>query len=209
MHVFYIKGGVPQTEAALVFNKQISHHNMLHIAFEKSADSMLKKLVKTVAGPYVHTEMVLSQLRPTIIHTAYAAYTNSTFCRVFESEMDYQDQTHDFLHVQVQEEELLKISKTCEACVETKIPYNTRDMVLSIFPFRNPTESDIFHTNTLFCSQSIVLILRSCLDQNNPIIETLSTVNSRTITPSQLYNLLSTCCRQASTNQVIVKKRMF
>jgi hypothetical protein len=182
---------------------------MLHIAFEKSADSMLKKLVKTVAGPYVHTEMILSQLKPTIIHTAYAAYTNSNFCRVFENEMDYHDHTHDFLNIRVDEEELLRISKTCEACVETRIPYNTRDMVLSVLPFRNPTENDIFHTPALFCSQSIVLILRSCLDANNPIIETLSTVNSRTITPSQLYKILSPCCRQVFSNQVILKKQLY
>ena len=68
----------------------------LHIAFEKSADSLLKKIVKTLAGPYVHTELV---------------------------------EPH-----------------------ATSIPLLTG------------MEKDIYHAPLLFCSQSIVLILRSRLD---------------------------------------------
>jgi len=175
----------------------------VHIAFEKSADSMLKKLVKILAGPYVHTEIIITQSQPTKVHTAYSAYMAHTFARTFQKDFWFEDQYHDFLHIPVSADELQRICKTCEACVETKIPYNTRDMVLSQVPLRNPTEHDLFHCSTLFCSQAVILILRSCLDETHSLQPYLSTVNSRTITPSQLYELLRQECPPRCANQVL------
>lgn len=170
----------------------------LHIAFEKSADSVLKQIVKTLAGPYVHTEMVVSRPSP----VAYTAFMHETFSRVDQRDFWYSDQTHDFLVVTVTPEELERIHNTCEACVKTKIPYNTRDMVLSVVPLRSPKERTIFQTPSLFCSQSIVLVLRSCLEAQHPLHAPLGTVNSRTITPTQLHALLRPHCTPASTHNV-------
>lgn len=177
----------------------------LHIAFEKSADSLIKRIVKTLAGPYVHTELVVSHATPVPIHVAYAAYTGETFCQVPQQDFWYEDQSHDFLRVSVSSDELRRVDETCGACAKTKIPYNTRDMVLSIVPLRNPREKDIYHAQSLFCSQSIVLILRSSLEPDHPLQSSLSTVNSRTITPTQLYDLIRPHCSPAHTNQVICK----
>lgn len=181
------------------------HVMAVHIAFEKSADTLLKKLVKILAGPYVHTELIVTQSEPTTIHTAYSTYMSDTFSRTFQRDFWFADQYHDFLHIPVSKEELQRICKTCEACVETKIPYNTRDMVLSQVPLRNPTEHDLFHSPTLFCSQAVVLILRSCLDEMHSLQPHLSTVNSRTITPSQLYELLKPQCAPRCVNQVMLQ----
>ena len=178
----------------------------LHIAFEKSADSLLKRIVQTLAGPYVHTEIVVSHTAPaTTTHTAYAAYTGETFAQVPQQDFWYGDQTHDFLRIHVSNEELRRVDDTCGVCAKTKIPYNTRDMVLSILPLRNPKEKDIYHAQSLFCSQSIVLILRSCLDSDHPLQQSLSSVNSRTVTPTQLYDLIRPHCAPAHTNQVVCK----
>lgn len=174
----------------------------LHIAFEKSADNLLKRIVKTLAGPYVHTELVVSHATPIPIHTAYAAYTGETFTQVPQQDFWYEDQTHDFLRVSVTGEELRRVDETCDTCTKTKIPYNTRDMVLSIVPLRNPKEKDIYHVQSLFCSQSIVLILRSCLDTHHPLQPSLLSINSRTVTPSQLYDLIRPHCVPACSNQV-------
>jgi hypothetical protein len=73
----------------------------LHIAFEKSADSFLKKVVRALAGPYVHTEMVISQNQPSTVQTSYAAYMNETFSRTTQRDFWYEDQSHDFLSVRV------------------------------------------------------------------------------------------------------------
>lgn len=180
-------------------------HMALHIVFEKSADSFIKKIVKTLAGPYVHTELIVSQLHPSAVHTAYAAYMNESFTRVMQNALWYEDQTHDFLSIRVSNDELRRISDTCEACVETKLPYNTSDMVLSIVPLRNPTDKNIYQARSLFCSQSIVLVLRSCLDDDHPLQQSLAPVNSRTVTPSHLYSLLRPYSTPACANQVLAK----
>ncbi len=175
----------------------------LHIAFEKSADSLIKKIVKTLAGPYVHTEIIVSHATATPIHTAYAAYMRETFTQVPQQDFWYEDQSHDFLRVNVSSDELRRIDETCEACVRTKLPYNVRDMVMSVIPLRNPTEKDIYHAKSLFCSQSIVLVLRSCLDASHPLQPSLASVNSRTITPTQLYELVRPYSTPACKNQMM------
>ena len=180
----------------------------LHIAFEKSADSLLKRVVKALAGPYVHTEIVVSSsshAAAPATHTAYAAYTGETFAQVPQEDFWHGDQTHDFLRVHVSEEELRRVDDTCGVCAKTKVPYNTRDMVLSILPLRNPKEKDIYHAPSLFCSQSIVLILRSCLEPDHPLQQSLSLVNSRTVTPTQLYDLIRPHCSPVCTRQVVCR----
>ena len=175
----------------------------IHIAFEKSADTLLKKLVKILAGPCVHTELIVTQHQPSTIHTAYSAYTGTTFSRTFQKDFWFDDIHHDFLQIPVSEDEIYRISKACEACTESRIPYNTRDMVFSQIPLRNPTERDLFHSPSLFCSQAVVLILRSCLDENHILQPLLFSVNSRTVTPSQLYELLRPFCEQRCKRQVL------
>jgi hypothetical protein len=164
---------------------------------------MLKKLVKILAGPYVHTEIIVSQADPQIVHTAYSAYMPTNFSRTLEKDFWFEDLCHDYLSIPVTQDELMRVSKTCEACVEAKIPYNLRDMVLSQVPLRNPSESDLFHTHTLFCSQAVILILRSCLDGEHPLQPYLAEINSRTVTPTQLYELLKPHCVPKCTNQVL------
>jgi hypothetical protein len=166
----------------------------LYISFEKEADSLIKKVVKTFAGPYVHTDMIVSQIHPKQISTAYSSFLGEGFGRVFQHDFMFSNETHDFLFVDVTADELRKISETCEACTLSKIPYNTRDMVLSVVPFRSPREKNIFEAESLFCSQSIVLILRSCLDQEHPLQSILWNIHSRTTTPSQLYTELKSAC---------------
>lgn len=179
----------------------------LHIAFEKSADSFIKKVVRVLAGPYVHTEMIITQSQPLPMQTSYAAYMSENFSRTMQSDFWYEDQSHDFLSVRVSHEELRRIRDTCEACVESKVPYNTRDMLLSIVPLRNPTERNIFQAHSLFCSQSIVLVLRTCLDADHALQSELSSINSRTITPTQLYALLRPHCTPACSNQVVLARK--
>lgn len=175
----------------------------IHIAFEKSTDTLLKKLVSILAGPYVHTELIVSQRAAMPVHTAYSAYTSCNFSRTFQRDFSFNDSCHDFLHIPVSDEELLKISETCEACAESRIPYNLHDMILCQMPLRNPKENDLFHTKALFCSQATVLILRSCMSDDNPLKDILSSINSRTVTPSKLFDVLSPLCNQKCHNQVL------
>jgi hypothetical protein len=87
--------------------------------------------------------------------------------------------------------------------VESKIPYNTSDMLLSQVPLRNPAEKDLYESKTLFCSQAAVLVLRSCLDSGHTLQEPLAQINSRTITPSRLHEVLSPFCLPKLTRHVL------
>jgi hypothetical protein len=166
----------------------------LYIAFEKEADSFIKKVVKTFAGPHVHTDMIVSQIQPKHLSTAYSSFLGEGFGRVFQHEFMFSNETHDFLFVDVSAEELRRIGETCEACVVSKKPYNTKDMVLSVVPYRNPAEKTIFEVDSLFCSQAVILILRSCLYEDHPLQPILWNIHSRTTTPSQLYTELKSAC---------------
>ena len=180
----------------------------VHLVFEKSADSTIKKIVKALSGPHVHTELVITATNPEppfITRTSYSAYINDVFSSTPEHDFAFSDSTHDFIQIKASIDEIDKIKKTCDTRVQVKTPYNLKDMVLSIVPLRNPTEKDIFSVNTLFCSQAMVLIFRSCLEPTHPVVEALAPYNSRTISPSQLYTALAPVCEKAF-HQNIAKK---
>ena len=92
--------------------------------------------------------------------------------------------------------------KTCEACVESKIPYNTADMVMSQMPLPHPKDKDLFHSRALFCSQALVLVLRECLEPEHPLQTHLAAINSRTISPSQVFEVLKQHCIRKTKTQV-------
>lgn len=174
---------------------------MLFVAFEKSTDSFLKQVIKLLAGPYVHVELIVSP--PDDTAHAYSAYMNETFAHTPQSAFSYSDDRYDFLKVPANEEELHRIHTACQTGVRTRIPYNLSDMVLSQLPFRSPDEEDFYHTKALFCSQALVLLLRASLDPDNPVQERLATLNSRTVSPSGLYRALQPHCPPKTLRQVV------
>ena len=181
----------------------------VHIVFEKTADDTIRKIVQALTGTHVHTEIVVTATSPEppyIARTAYAAYMYEDFCSISENNFRYSDTTHDFLQVYVSADEIERIKKTCDSRVRVKTPYNLKDMVLSIIPLRNPTEKDIFSVKTLYCSQSIVLILRSCLEPTHPVLHALKPFNSRTICPEQLFTALKPVCQPAQAENVLKRK---
>jgi hypothetical protein len=68
----------------------------LYITFEKEADSVIKQLVKTFAGPYLHTDLIISQVNPANINTAYSSFLGEGFRRVFQKDVWFSRNTHDF-----------------------------------------------------------------------------------------------------------------
>jgi hypothetical protein len=177
----------------------------LHMAFEKDTDCLLKRVIRAFAGPYVHVDMIVSEISPTPIHTCYSAYMGEGFVRVFQRDFAFSEKTHDFLSVDVSAEELQKISETCEACATSRIKYNYRDVALCICPLRTPREIPLFDSESLFCSQAMILILRACLNPENSMQDILQNVHSRTTTPSQLHRALKTTCTPQCTAPQIIK----
>jgi hypothetical protein len=162
----------------------------LHLAFEKSADGVLKRVVKALAGPYVHVDMIVTQKDPIVMHTSYSAHLARTFTSKGPEEYRFDDASYDFLHVPADLEECRRVMDTCDACVAVRMPYNGNDMLLSCVPMRSPDEIDIYHCKSLYCAQAMVLILRACLNARHPLQLVLASVNSRTVTPTELYTRL-------------------
>ena len=173
----------------------------VHIAFEKSADCFFKRVVKTFAGPYVHVEIIVSP--KDAAHIAYTAYMSETFSRTLQKDFRYSDEEHDYLSIPVSDDELYRIGVACEACVESKIPYNLADMAMCQLPLRHPTDTSLYECKALFCSQALALLLRTCLDPHHRLQPYLTGINSRTITPSQLYQALAPHCIPKTTTQVL------
>jgi hypothetical protein len=165
-------------------------------SFERST----KALVHLLAGPFVHTEMLVAT--PTE-STMFTIHLGGVFCKAPYDPVAHKNFT--FLSLSTSPDEELKILKTCEACVSCKIKYNTRDMLLHAFPFRNPEERGLMQAPSLYCAQSMVLILRECLESVNPLLRQIdpSNLHSRTVTPSSLYELIHPLCLLIPSGHVL------
>ena len=178
----------------------------IHLTFERTDDTWLKQVVKKLSGPYVHTELVVTSTHdeaPFIRRKSYSAYIDYVFFGSDEKSFRFADETHDILHVNASAQEIEDIRLACETHVELKTPYNYKDMVLSVLPGRNPNDKSIYNVKTLFCSQAMVLILRQCLEENHPVRKVLDPVNSRVITPTQLFDILKPVCESVMARQIM------
>jgi hypothetical protein len=95
-----------------------------------------------------------------------------------------------FLSLGVTPPEHERILQTCRACVLAKLGYNARDIVLMSIPFRTPDEKGLFEVRTLHNAQAAILVLRECLDDDNPAVHVVRAVHSRTTSPDRLYQAL-------------------
>jgi hypothetical protein len=96
------------------------------------------------------------------------------------------------LLLDVTDEECARIQSTCEACVRAKLEYNTYDLLLSGVPFRDPVDLPIFKVTKIRNVQAVILIIRECVAPSDSVLGTvIRTVNSRIITPTDLFHLLT------------------
>ena len=159
----------------------------VYIGFEKVAKTALKKVAKAVAGPYVHTEMILHT--PSATYN-FSAYMGRRFSSCFLDVKKINDDSYDFIHIPTTSEEETCIRLTLEACVASKVPYNTSDMIMTQLPFRNPVNHSLFDCSSLYCAQAVVVVLRACLMPPGELVDAMNEVNSRTVTPSSLFDVL-------------------
>jgi len=68
------------------------------VAFERSYDGVVRKIVRQLSGPYVHTEMIATP-ETTKRPAAYTAYMGERFSK--NSMHHLSDESHDFLRVEV------------------------------------------------------------------------------------------------------------
>jgi hypothetical protein len=159
----------------------------VYIGFEKVAKTALKKVAMALAGPYVHTEIILSTSQSV---KNYSAYLGKKFSCSFLDSSKINDDTYDFIYIPATSDEETCIRLTLDACVQSKVPYNTSDMLMTQVPFRNPVNYGLFDCGSLYCAQAVVVILRACLVAPSEMSNAMNELNSRTITPSALFDVL-------------------
>ncbi len=152
-------------------------------------------------GPYLRVDLLV--LARDGANLMYSMPAGGVFCKTSVDHTSITDTTHEFLLVPSSEEEEIMIHKTCEACVTSKIKYNLRDVMLSSLPFRDPQEKTLFQASQLYCAQSIVLILRECLNPDNVMARCLQTFHSRTVTASTLYHYTVPHCTPVTFKALI------
>lgn len=119
----------------------------------------------------------------------------TTSGRVFEQlqglhDAALEEEDVELLLLSMSEEEAHRILRTCEACASSKIPFNLRDLVLMYLPLRNVRDTPLFEVETLNHAQSIILILRECLEKDHELQPVLAGLHSRQTFVETLYQHL-------------------
>ena len=76
-------------------------------------------------------------------------------------------------------------------CAEVRKQYNVSDSLLMWLPFRVPNEISIIDAKAITNPQAIILILRECLNPDNPMLIGLADLHSRKTFIDNLYDRLA------------------
>jgi len=172
----------------------------LFVVFKKAVETQVESVVRWFAGPMIHVDIVPGDDR-----LAYTSYMFETFS--VNPVQGYSTDTHVCLNLQVTQEEHDAVREMLARFVHKGIQYNYNDVFRCMLP--GPTAfdaADVQHEHevkTLYCSQAVLLVLRSCLDPSKDLVSKLATMNSRFTTPNMLYNALQAHAEPAETFLVV------
>ena len=173
----------------------------IYVAFLKKNTNPIFNLAIGLDGVYAHSEVILPRANGTLGAAYEAKMFKSFYKRPSHTfAQHYDDNAYDFLRLQVTPEEHMRAVRVCESRLNT--PYDLRGAICMAFNYNKTfndcmassesNEPDIHSAASLFCSQSVVLVLRETLENNNLLQNTLKTFDSRFITPNKLYEIIRT-----------------
>lgn len=109
----------------------------------------------------------------------------------------------ELLLLAVSDAEAERLFNTCEACARVRILFNLTDLVLFYASvFRDMKDTPLFECKLLNHAQSVILMLRECLDVDNVLRVVLLDVHSRQTLPETLYERLAVYCRPLTVSGV-------
>lgn len=164
----------------------------LAFVFKCSTDCTVEKVVRMLTGKMIHVDIIPThpdELKP-------KAYTCYMFEHFSENAAIYNESDYVTLSMPVTDEERVSVTDYLTDCVERKVPYNYKDIMMCALPGSSYLTDVPTHLppTSLFCSQAVVLCLRKCLSENQTLLEKINKVNSRITTPHMLYELLKPFC---------------
>jgi len=155
------------------------------LAFKTVAESRFEKLVQWFSGKAVHVEIV--PLNPHVMFTSFMFETFS-----LNKYAPYDRSKYEIFRIEVDDEELEKITKMLLLFVEKQIPYNYMDILkigTNISLYDDEDYENVDEIESLFCSQAITYVLKHCLNSTNKLSSQIKNLNSRFTTPLVLYDI--------------------
>lgn len=151
----------------------------------KKAESNVENIVEACSGRYVHVEMI-----PSDHSYMYTSYMFETFTQ--NEILEHDSAIYTLLRIDLCDEEHNGIIDMLSRLTDRVIPYNYSDLPWCVVP--SITELKDVHNEeeitALFCSQAIILVLRLNIATDRPLYQTLMDLNSRTTSPTVLFEKL-------------------
>lgn len=164
-------------------------------------------LVAMRAGPLVHVELMPLDPSTPENSMSYTSYVGYPFAASLSTKHTFDNATCVALALEVERPEFERLVGYLHDLCERNIPYNYGDTALMMLPLQLvqslcddvPSESPE-HITTLFCSQAVVLALRHALSEEHPAFRLVRDINSRTVFPYALFQLLRPYTRPVCCN---------
>lgn len=186
----------------------------------RKARTAWERLVRAVVGEPVHVDVVISQRGTPSGKFCYSSYMNQKFeMLIMKRDMVYDQYMMDDLAIEVTSEECKRCSEFLSKLVD-HASYNWVDalLLMPLAPKKDGEKGSSSSSSTLldifaedvaqgtdpskikkiFCSQSVVLMLRYALDPNGKhaeLVRALDSINSRLVSPKQVCNMLKKHCK--------------
>jgi hypothetical protein len=182
----------------------------LAIVFYKAkrrSDKILSKLV----GQFVHVDLMVigdrknseckekqvEQMRCMNNCITYTIFIHECYSASISLIRNYNSVDNVALYINIKDDEYENVINYVNKLCESEIPYNYMDTACLLLPtsLMRIMEDDIDSSNvanitSLFCSQSVIVVLKNCLNNDNLLQGTIQNVNSRLTTPQMLYDIL-------------------
>ena len=167
----------------------------MHLVFKRDSNGTVEQMVKLLSGEMIHVDIIPNE--PAL--SAYTSYMFESFSKN-KIENTYSPSTHTTLYIPLTEEENARAITFLTSCVDRNVPYNYSDIFRCVLP-GNSLLSDVSPDNfsTLFCSQAVVLCLRTALEPDHLAFTVVKQLNSRITTPQTLYNMISPFCKEVDS----------
>ena len=167
-----------------------------------------EKLCKAVVGNPVHMDVVLAKAGSSSVRFCFSAYVGQKFEMYIMDEEQIMDPCYVNHCMDITDEEYDRCMKFMLELVDrgTKYDYVDALVLMPLAPkgsnssvrfskFMSPVLEDVAEKpRKVFCSQSVVLMLRECLDEENGthamLVERLKKLNSRLVSPKMVFDIL-------------------
>lgn len=167
----------------------------------------MQQMAAMLVGVPVHSEMLLHEPGTSSQLCTYTAFMGETFSVSMLTDQLIECDGFVDMGLEVTGDELHALQTYVMRLVHRAVPYNYKDLALAagmvksravldvMFPDVEDTSAD--KVQSVYCSQAIVLALRSCLNKKNhpALCKELEMMNSRAVSPKELQKKLEPFCR--------------